>query len=105
MDKVNAKRVFPLLNKFQRFDVQLIAEKVETRYQLQSLAEIGFKYYQGFFYHEPEIIKGKVIAPIKTQMLQLMGETFNTPINFNHIAEIISHDAVSYTHLTLPTKA
>ncbi len=92
MEKTNAKRLFPLLDKFKSFDVKLVAEKVETRYQQQSLAEIGFNYYQGFFYHEPEIIKGQVIAPIKTQMLQLMSETFNAPINFNKIAEIISHD-------------
>lgn len=92
MSVTNAKRVFPLLAKIKEHNIQLVAEKVETRYQLQSLAEVGFNYYQGFFYHEPEIIKGQTLAPIKTQMLSLMSETFNTPINFDAIAEIISHD-------------
>ncbi|WP_448246621.1 EAL and HDOD domain-containing protein [Thalassotalea agariperforans] len=92
MSVTNAKRVFPLLAKVKEHNIQLVAEKVETRYQLQSLAEVGFNYYQGFFYHEPEIIKGQTLAPIKTQMLSLMSETFNTPINFDAIAEIISHD-------------
>lgn len=92
MEKTNAKRVAAVLSKLKPFNIQLVAEKVETRFQLQSLAEVGFNYYQGFFYHEPEIIEGKTLAPIKTQMLNLMAETFNTPINFDAIAEIISHD-------------
>lgn len=92
MSSTNAKRVFSLVPKLKSFNIELVAEKVETRYQLQSLAEIGFTYYQGFFYHEPEIVKGQTLAPIKTQMLQLMSETFNTPINFSSIATIISHD-------------
>lgn len=92
MSAINAKRVSPLIERIKAFDIELVAEKVETRFQLQSLAEVGFSYYQGFFYHEPEIIKGKALAPIKTQMLSLMAETFNTPINFDAIAEIIGHD-------------
>lgn len=70
----------------------MVAEKVETGFQLQSLTEIGFDYYQGFFYHKPEMIEGKTLAPFKTQMLNLMSETFKTPLDFEKIAEIISHD-------------
>jgi len=88
----NAKRIRPVLERIKPFDIKLIAEKVETNHQLQSLAEVGFNYYQGFFYHEPEIIEGQTLAPIKSQMLHLISETFNKPLDFNHIAEIIGHD-------------
>jgi EAL and modified HD-GYP domain-containing signal transduction protein len=88
----NAKRMRPVLDRINAFDIKLIAEKVETHYQLQSLAGIGFSYYQGFFYHKPEIIVGQTLAPIKFQMLHLISETFNKPINFNRIGEIIGHD-------------
>lgn len=89
---VNAKRLRPLVEKIKNFDIKLIAEKVETNFQLQSLAEVGFNYYQGYFYHQPEIIEGQTLAPIKTQMLHLISETFNQPLNYDHIAEIVSHD-------------
>ena len=92
MEVTNAKRLAPLIQRLKPYNIQLVAEKVETRFQLQSLAGVGFNYYQGFFYHEPEIVEGKTLAPIKTQMLNLMSETFNTPVNFDAIAEIISHD-------------
>lgn len=92
MEKTNAKRVFPLVKRVKPFDLQLVAEKVETRFQLQSLAEVGFSYYQGFFYHEPEIIEGQALAPVKTQMLNLISETFSSPLNYDVIADIISQD-------------
>ena len=92
IEVTNAKRLRPVLERLKPFDVKLIAEKVETNYQLQSLAEVGFNYYQGFFYHEPEIVEGQTLAPIKSQMLHLISETFNKPLDFDHIAEIISHD-------------
>lgn len=88
----NAKRIRPILERIKPFNIKLIAEKVETNYQLQSLAEVGFDYYQGYFYHEPEIIEGQTLAPIKSQMLHLISETFHKPLDFDHIAEIIGHD-------------
>ena len=92
MEKTNAKRLPPLVKRLKPFGIKLVAERVETKFQLQSLAEVGFNYYQGFFYHEPEIIEGQTLAPIKTQMLSLLSETFNSPLDFDKIAEIISHD-------------
>jgi len=89
---INAKRLRPVVERLKAFDIKLIAEKVETNFQLQSLAEVGFNYYQGFFYHEPEIIEGQTLVPIKSQMLHLISETFNKPLDFDHIAEIIGHD-------------
>jgi len=92
IEVINAKRIRPVLERIKPFDIKLVAEKVETNHQLQSLAEVGFNYYQGFFYHEPEIIEGQTLAPIKSQMLHLISETFNNPLDFDHIAEIIGHD-------------
>jgi EAL and modified HD-GYP domain-containing signal transduction protein len=92
VNKYNVKRLIKVVNKLHSMDIKLIAEKVETRYQQQSLVEVGFDYYQGFYFHEPEIIEGKTLTPIKVQMLNLLSETFNYPLNFDKIAEIISHD-------------
>lgn len=92
VEQINVKRLAPIVKKLKPLNVKLTAEKVETRFQLQSLAEVGFAAYQGFYYHEPEVIEGQTLAPIKTQMLHLISETFNTPFNFETIADIISQD-------------
>ncbi|PCI59427.1 MAG: hypothetical protein COB35_11310 [Gammaproteobacteria bacterium] len=92
IEKINPKRLHPIKAKTKALNVKLAAEKVETRYQLQSLAEVGFNYFQGYFYHEPEIIEGQTLNPIKTHMLHLMSETFKTPLDYNAVASIISQD-------------
>jgi len=92
IEKINPKRLQPILQRIKPYNIKLAAEKVETNYQLQSLAEVGFNFYQGFFYHKPEIIEGQTLAPMKMLMLNLISETFNTPLSYDAIAEIIGHD-------------
>ena len=92
IEKINPKRLFVVTERMKPYDIKLVAEKVETNLQLLSLVEVGFNYYQGYFYHEPEIVEGQTLAPMKTQMLRLMNETFKSPLDFNAIAEVISHD-------------
>jgi len=92
IDKYNPKRLKSVTERARPFGVKFVAEKVESSLQLPSLIEVGVDLYQGFFYHKPEIVKGQTLAPFKTQMLNLMSETFKTPMDFNAISEIISHD-------------
>ncbi|WDE09848.1 EAL and HDOD domain-containing protein [Thalassomonas haliotis] len=90
--KINVKRLKSLIDKARSHQVLLAAEKVETRFQLQSLAEVGFNYFQGFFYHEPEIVTGQTLSPIKAQMLKLISESAKSPLDFDAIAEILAYD-------------
>ena len=92
IEQVNPKRLQPVLTRIKPFNIKLTAEKVETRFQLQALAEVGFNYYQGYFYHQPEIVEGQTLAPIKTQMLNLISETFKSPLDYQAIAKIIGLD-------------
>jgi EAL and modified HD-GYP domain-containing signal transduction protein len=92
IEKINTKRIISALPRIKPHNIKLTAEKVETKYQKQTLAEIGFSYFQGYFYHEPEIVADKKLTSQKTLMLQLLSETFNTPINYDEVAKIISHD-------------
>jgi len=92
IEVINPKRLHSVIERLKGHNVKLAAEKVETNFQLQALAEVGFNYYQGYFYHEPEIVEGQTLAPIKTQMLNLISETFHSPLDYDNIATIISHD-------------
>ncbi len=92
IEKINTKRLLSAVQRMRSFNVKVAAERVETRNQQQTLAEVGFNYFQGFFYHKPDIIEGQSLSPIKTQMLNLLSETFNYPLNYATVSEIISHD-------------
>jgi len=92
IEKINTKRLLPAVKKMRSLGVKIAAERVETKNQKQTLAEVGFNYFQGFFYHKPDIIEGQSLSPIKTQMLNLLSETFNYPLDYTSVSEIISHD-------------
>ncbi len=92
IEEVNTKRLLPVVKRMQAHNIKLTAERVETRNQQQTLAEVGFHYYQGYFYHQPEMVKGRKLTSSKIKMLELISETFNTPLNFDKVAKIISYD-------------
>jgi len=92
IEKINTKRLISALESIKPYNIRVCAEKVETKLQKQTLAEVGFNYFQGYFYHQPEIVKGQTLTSAKVQMLQLLSETFNYPLNYSKVAEIISHD-------------
>lgn len=92
MDEINSKRIRSVMPRIKSHNIKLAAERIETKYQQQSLAEVGFNYFQGFFYHEPEVVTEVKLTSLKTQMLMLLTETYKKPIDYNHIANIISHD-------------
>lgn len=50
----------------------LLAEKVETIQQFQDCMELGFHYFQGYYFARPVILSGKKLAPSQLAIMQLM---------------------------------
>jgi len=92
IEEINTKRLIPSVSRMKPFNIRLIAERVETKNQQQTLAEVGFNYFQGYFYHQTEIIEGQTLTTLKVMMLQLLTETANDTLNFERISHIISQD-------------
>jgi c-di-GMP-related signal transduction protein len=44
------------------FDVQLLAEKVETEAELARCRDLGFEYFQGYFLERPRSVSGKALS-------------------------------------------
>ncbi|MFC7002411.1 EAL and HDOD domain-containing protein [Pseudobowmanella zhangzhouensis] len=63
------------LPKFQRANIKLVAEKVETREEYEKLKPYGFDLYQGYYFAKPQIIKSRNLPTSKLAMLQLMEIT------------------------------
>jgi EAL and modified HD-GYP domain-containing signal transduction protein len=72
--------------------IKVVCERVETQEQFQALKAIGVDYYQGYFFHKPEMKLGHCISPVKLNLIQLFLEAYKPNLNFNRISEIISHD-------------
>ena len=71
---------------------KLLAEKVETKEEFERCKELGFDYYQGYFFSKPQIIKGKSLPANKVAILSLLAKLQDNESSNEELAEIISQD-------------
>jgi c-di-GMP-related signal transduction protein len=95
--KVDFKKTVPedrraIVEFFRSKDVHLLAEKIETRKEFQEALEMGFAYFQGFFFSRPEIIAGKDIPGYKLNYLAILQEICRENLDFVNLQKIIERD-------------
>lgn len=62
-----------LLHRLRQFDVQILAERVETMAMHQECMKLGFDLFQGYFYRRPELVTRKEIEVGQVAMLRLLN--------------------------------
>ncbi|MGH9449518.1 MAG: EAL and HDOD domain-containing protein [Terriglobia bacterium] len=70
--------------------VQLLAEKVETREDFRHAAGLGYKYFQGRFFCEPEIIASRRIPASKIASLRLMNLVCQPELDLVAVENVIN---------------
>ena len=95
-----------LVKKMTKKGVDLLAEKVETHDEFKKALEMGFRYFQGFFFSKPEVLKGKEISSSQMQLLEIMAEVNKVDFEFNKLEKMIVRDAsISYKLMRLINSA
>ena len=61
-----------LAPQFKRDNKKLLAEKVETREEFQTCMDLGFDYFQGYYFAKPCIISGRKLSPSQLAVMELM---------------------------------
>jgi EAL and modified HD-GYP domain-containing signal transduction protein len=59
------------INKLKKYNVKLIAEKVEEKEDYEYCKEIGFDYFQGYYFAKPDILEQKNIDPSKIAVIKI----------------------------------
>ncbi len=72
--------------------LEFLAEKVETQEEYQQCLELGFDYFQGYFFSKPVVLTGKKLPPARVAMLQLMAELQSADVSMERLEEIIVAD-------------
>ncbi len=89
--------ILKTLHKISRFEVKLLAEKVESHEEFDKANKLGFSYFQGFFFSKPEKILVKELAATKLNLIHLMAEITKRETPLEKLREIITRDiAISY---------
>ncbi|CAK2904119.1 Cyclic di-GMP phosphodiesterase CdgJ [Vibrio crassostreae] len=74
-----------------------LAERVENEQEFQQAKEAGFKFFQGYFFSKPEIIKTKYISPEQVIAMELFQEVCKPDVDFQRVESIVAKDvALSY---------
>lgn len=66
-----------LVRSLQNCGAKLIAEKVETRTEFKFCKELGFHYFQGYYFAHPETLTAKIINPAHATVLSLLNKVRN----------------------------
>ncbi|KTF16209.1 EAL and HDOD domain-containing protein [Pseudoalteromonas sp. H105] len=86
--------------------IKLLAEKVETYEKYQLALDLGFTYFQGFFFSKPEMVQSKSLPPSQMALAELLYETSSMDINLKKITDVFERDVtLSYKLLRYTNSA
>ncbi|MFY8349899.1 EAL and HDOD domain-containing protein [Pseudoalteromonas sp. SSM20] len=86
--------------------IQFLAEKVETPEQFEQAMELGFHYFQGFFFAKPEVVQSRALAPNEMTLAELLYQTSSPEMDLKKVTEVFERDVnLSYKLLRYSNSA
>ena len=76
----------------RRYPVKLLAEKVETHDVFQQCLDLGFDYFQGYFFCKPNIISGQRTPANRLALLNLLTKLSNPDVGTVELEHLIAQD-------------
>jgi len=78
-------------------DVKFLAEKLETKQEFLECQQLGFSYYQGYYFCKPEVVSGSKTPTNRLALLQIFAKIFETDVSMQEMEQLISQDvSLSY---------
>lgn len=72
--------------------IRFLAEKVETREEYQLARDIGYDYFQGYFFSKPVVMKEKAIPPFNANLIKILEILTHDDAEYWELAEVIGTD-------------
>jgi c-di-GMP-related signal transduction protein len=95
-----------LINTYRRRGIAMVAEKVETKEEFEWAQNAGYQFFQGFFFAQPVVVRGRHIPAAKLACLRLLSEMQNPDMDFDRVEKVISEDvALSFKLLRYANSA
>ena len=89
LDETNLREHVKIL---RQHNVALLAEKVETQKQYELCTELGFDYFQGYFFCEPKIVEGQRSPSNRITIVNLLAQLQDPDVHIEKLEELISQD-------------
>ncbi len=75
----------------RRKEFEFIAERVETEEMYLALKDLGFRYYQGFYFGQPEIQKGRTISPQLKSIFEILKLYDDDDVEVSTLSDAMKH--------------
>ena len=79
----------------RRYDVKLLAEKIETPQDFISCSNLGFDYFQGYFLSRPQIISAEKMPANRLTIMNLLAVLHDPDSENEDLAEAINTDVTT----------
>jgi EAL and modified HD-GYP domain-containing signal transduction protein len=73
-------------------NIKLLAEKIETYEEFEHATEMGFDYFQGYFFCKPEMLSRQSLNPSTISLVTLMTEMSEPAPNVKKMTSAIEND-------------
>ena len=86
-----------MMRRFGSSKCKMLAEKVETRHELHQAREMGFAYFQGYFFCRPELVIGREVPASRLHHLRLLEMVSRPEIDMQDLERMLKKEAsISY---------
>ena len=85
-------RIGEVVKSLGRFNTTLLAEKVEDRETFEYCKEVGFEYFQGFFFSKPVTFSGRKVGSTQVSRLRLITELGQHDFDPGRLSKILQTD-------------
>lgn len=92
VNELSHSEVEHAFNQLKPYSAKTIAEKVETHEMYQLCLDLGFDYFQGYFFCYPEMIKRKSLPSNKVVMLNIIKKMQEPEISSDELETILVQD-------------
>ncbi len=89
--QIERSRLSDLARSLRNPNQKLLAEKVETVEEFRACMDLGFEYFQGYYFARPVILSGKKIAPSQLSIMHLL-DLLNRDADQREVERSVKHD-------------
>jgi len=102
----DAKERKQMAEAFIPLGIKMLAEKVETQEEYNQALEMGYHYFQGYFFSKPVILSKKDIPGVKINQLRMLQMVNQDEMDFKGLSDVIQTEmAMAYKLLKLVNSA
>ena len=95
--KSSIEEIRDYITRLSETGAKFLAEKIETYEEFQMALDMGFTYFQGYFFSKPQVMQETDIPSLKINLLQIMTEANKDDFSVNELQKLIERDVgISY---------